>query len=68
MSFKLVDLVNIALEDGSYFRSKEWCEKNKGKLLVEHSQDDWHRSLFEAYNELKELERGNFLSKADEKS
>ena len=26
MSFKLADLVNIALEEGSYFRSEEWRE------------------------------------------
>ena len=36
MSFKLADMVNIALEEGSYFRSKEWCDQHKGKLLVEH--------------------------------
>ena len=36
MSFKLADLVNIALEDGSYFKTPEWCERNKGRLLVEH--------------------------------
>ena len=36
MSFKLADLVNIALEDGSYFKTVEWCERNKGRVLVEH--------------------------------
>ena len=36
MSFKLADLVNIALEEGSYYRSAEWCEQHKTKLLVEH--------------------------------
>ena len=29
MSFKLADLVNIALEEGTYFKSEEWCEKHK---------------------------------------
>ena len=43
MSFKLADLVNIALEDGSYFKTSEWCERNKGRLLVEHEQLDWQR-------------------------
>ena len=37
MSFKLADLVNIALEEGLYFKSQEWCEKHKGSYLVEHS-------------------------------
>ena len=27
MSFKLAVLVNIALQEGSYFRSQEWCDK-----------------------------------------
>ena len=36
MSFKLADLVNIALEEGIYFKTTEWCERNKGRLLVEH--------------------------------
>ena len=36
MSFKLADLVNIALEDGTYFKTAEWCERNKGRVLVEH--------------------------------
>ena len=26
MSFKIADLINIALEEGIYFRSKEWYE------------------------------------------
>ena len=43
MSFKLADLVNIALEEGSYFKTSEWCERNKGRLLVEHEQLDWQR-------------------------
>ena len=43
MSFKLADMVNIALEEGSYFRSREWSEKHKGKLLVESQQEDWQR-------------------------
>ena len=37
MSFKLADLVNIALEEGTYFKSEEWCEKHKSQLLVEHA-------------------------------
>ena len=41
MSFKLADLVNIALEEGIYFKTTEWCERNKGRLLVEHQQLDW---------------------------
>ena len=56
MSFKLADLVNIALEEGSYFRSKEWREQQKGKLLVEHSQEEWQKSFFTAVSELRTLE------------
>ena len=26
MSFKLADMVNIALEENTYFRSRSWCE------------------------------------------
>ena len=36
MSFKLADMVNIALEEGNYFRSEEWCVKNAEKMMVEH--------------------------------
>ena len=36
MSYKLADMVNITLEEGTYFKSEEWCKKNKNKLLVEH--------------------------------
>ena len=43
MSYKLADMVNITLEEGTYFKSEEWCEKNKNKLLVEHDQEDWKR-------------------------
>ena len=25
ISFKLADMVNIALDEGNYFRSEEWC-------------------------------------------
>ena len=36
ISFRLADFVNIALEEGTYFRDKEWKQRNKDKLLVEH--------------------------------
>ena len=36
MSFKLADMVNIALEEGNYFRSEEWCKNNADKMMVEH--------------------------------
>ena len=41
MSFKLADLVNIALEEGKYFRSNNWCQERKDDMFVEHSQQDW---------------------------
>ena len=56
MSFKLADLVNIALEEGTYFKSEEWCEKHKSQLLVEHAQDSWNDQFFEAYDNLIEQE------------
>ena len=39
--FRLADLVNIAIESGTYFRDQAWKDANKGKLLVEHNQEDW---------------------------
>ena len=36
MSFKLADMVNIALDEGNYFRSEEWCKQNGSKMMVEH--------------------------------
>ena len=56
MSFKLADLVNIALEEGTYFKSQEWCDKYKGSLLVEHSQSSWNSQFFEAYENLIKVE------------
>ena len=56
MSFKLAVLVNIALQEGSYFRSQEWCDKQTGKLLVEHNQEDWQNQFFEAVKNLKAIE------------
>ena len=49
MSFKLADLVNIALEEKSYFKDKEWCEKNKANMLVEHDQEKWTKDFFRSY-------------------
>ena len=68
MSFKLADLVNIALQEGTYFKTKEWCDKHSGKLLVEHNQEDWQRQFFEAYKELRTLEKGESASKIKMKS
>ena len=36
MSYKLADMVNIAVEEGTYFKSKEWCNAHKSKMMVEH--------------------------------
>ena len=36
LSFKLADMVNIALDEGNYFKTKEWCNKNAAKMMVEH--------------------------------
>ena len=57
MSFKLADMVNIAVEENNYFRSEAWCEINKGKMLVEHDQNDWEKRFFARYKELKGLEK-----------
>ena len=34
LSFKIADLINIALEAGSYFKSKEWYAKHSKRLLI----------------------------------
>ena len=59
MSFKLADLVNIALEEGTYFKSDKWCQDHKDDMFVEHSQQDWSIKFFKAYTELVELESSN---------
>ena len=66
MSFKLADLVNIALEEGTYFKSPEWCDKHKGSLLVEHSQNSWNSQFFEAYENLIKVEE-SLTNNHDEK-
>ena len=50
-------MINIALEEGVYFRSKEWCESHKDKLLTEHNQQAWMKKFFKAVSNLEELER-----------
>ena len=60
MSFKLADLVNIALEEKSYFKDKAWCEKNKANMLVEHDQEKWTKDFFKGYQNLKTQEKKNF--------
>ena len=62
LSFKIADLINIALEDGSYFRSKTWYEKHKGKLLVEQDQQGWVKKFFDAVYRLKILEKSDRFS------
>ena len=57
MSFKLADMVNIAVDENNYFRSKTWIQKNKNKMLVEHDQKDWEDRFFARYKELLELEK-----------
>ena len=52
MSFKLADMVNIAVEENTYFKSKEWCIAHKDKLFVENNQENWYKSFFETYEEL----------------
>ena len=47
MSFKLADLVNIAVEQGNYFKGREWSENYKGKLLAEDDQEGWQMQFFE---------------------
>ena len=62
MSFKIADLINIALEDGSYFKNKEWYDKHKGKLLVEQDQKAWVKKFFDAVYRLKILEKSDRFS------
>ena len=37
MSFKLADMVNIALEEGTYYKTQEWCSQNADKYLAENN-------------------------------
>ena len=57
LSFKIADLVNIALDEGTYFKSKEWKSKNASKMMVEHKQEDWSKELLEGIAELKTQEK-----------
>ena len=56
LSFKLADMVNIALDENSYFKSEEWCYLNKSKMMVEHDQEDWSKQLFKRFSELQATE------------
>ena len=49
MSYKLIDQVNIAIEDRTYFKSEEWLKLNNSKLLVV-SHSDWSAQLIKAYD------------------
>ena len=66
MSFKLADMVNIALDEGNYFRSEEWCKQNGSKMMVEHQQEDWNKQLFEGYSDLRNLEKNYAESHQDD--
>ena len=41
MVFNLVDMVKIAIEEGTYHKSQEWCHLNNHKYLVAGSQELW---------------------------
>ena len=56
LSFKLADMVNIALDENTYFKSEEWCDLNKSKMMVEHDQEDWNKQLFKRFTELQATE------------
>ena len=68
MSFKLADLINIAVDEKNYYRSEEWCERQKDKLLVEHDQEDWQRQFTEAFVKLTDLEKQMSVRKSSFKS
>ena len=55
MSYKLIDQVNIAIEDKHYFKSEKWLEENKEKLLAP-SESEWLEQLTEAHAALRETE------------
>ena len=55
MSYKLIDQVNIALEDKQYFKSDKWLEENKEKLLAP-SHSEWLEQVTEAHDSLRETE------------
>ena len=57
--FRLAGLINIALEEGTYFRDSEWKERNKSKLFVEHQQEEWQSNFFDGVLNLKILERSD---------
>ena len=49
VSFKLADMVNVAIDEGTYFKNKEWCRANSTKMMVEHKQAEWAKDLFTSY-------------------
>ena len=57
VSYKLADMVNVAIEEGTYFKSKEWCKINCTKMMVEHKQVEWTKELFTSYQKLKAVEK-----------
>lgn len=62
LSFKLVDLVNDALDEGTYYKSKVWYLKNEEKMKQHHLLD-WNKKLSQAFLDLRALEKESPSSK-----
>ena len=54
--FNLVDMINIAIDEGTYHRSKEWLHQNGQKYLVAGDIEKWKRHLIVALDKLSDFE------------
>ena len=50
LSSKLVDMIKIELEEGTYHKTKEWCKENSDKYKVESKPQQWSIQFNAAFN------------------
>ena len=53
--FKLADMINIALDEGRYYKQEEWCWENAEKYLVEGNPYEWNRRFLLALESFQKL-------------
>ena len=56
LAFNLVDMVNIAIDEGTFYRSKEWLQINGRKYPVAGNIEKWKRHLLVALDKLSDFE------------
>ena len=54
--FKLADMINIALEEGTYYKKQDWCWDNSYKYLVESDPHKWNTTFLEAMEKFGRLD------------